>query len=245
VALPLALLAATDPAERRPASALVVDVDDHALSAALVCSDSHQVRMRGSSVQPRLNARIWKDRLLNALSDRCVRACRRDPRDCASAEQSLYEQIDDAIDRLLEGQSIEMNVRSEHWFQKLPQKPEDFVVYCSPLVKQTVTVARELVQAQLPEPPQVVWLTHAAGRLPGLATALHEHMAERTGVMMLPADAGARAALLLAPRWLRDELPRAHLDESIPLPNSLARDGKAAARETSGSKVRRGFRFGH
>src|SRR5262245_11019097 len=54
VALPLALLAATDATHRRPPSALVVDLDDHALSASLVACEAHQVRMLGKSVQPRL-----------------------------------------------------------------------------------------------------------------------------------------------------------------------------------------------
>ncbi|HEV3143938.1 MAG TPA: hypothetical protein VGZ47_08655, partial [Gemmataceae bacterium] len=93
-ALPLALLAATDPAERRPPLALIIDVDDHALAATLASSDADQVRILGTAVQPRLNERVWKDRLLNALADRCVQVCRRDPRDSATAEQGLYEQLE-------------------------------------------------------------------------------------------------------------------------------------------------------
>ena len=243
-ALPLALLAATDPAERRPPLALIVDVDDHALSAALVSSNADQVRLLGTAIQPKLNFRVWKDRLLNALSDRCVRVCRRDPRDSAVAEQTLYDQLDDALDRVLQGQNVEFTVRSEHWYQQLPQQPEDFVSYCSGLVKQTVAMARELVQGLLPEPPQAVWLTYAAGRLPGLAMALHQHMAERTGAAMLPADAGARAAVLLAPRWLREELPRTHLDTSILLPES-PRDPRSVTREVSIPAPRRTSRFDH
>ncbi|HLW67497.1 MAG TPA: hypothetical protein VKS79_19435 [Gemmataceae bacterium] len=243
-ALPVALLAATDPAERRPPLALIIDVDDHALSAALVSSNADQVRMLGTAIQPKLNLRIWKDRLLNALSDRCVRVCRRDPRDSAVAEQALYDQLDDALDRLLQSQNVEFTIRSEHWYQQLPQQPEDFISYCSGLVKQTVALARELVQGLLPEPPHAVWLTYAAGRLPGLALGLHQHMAERTGAAMLPADAGARAAILLAPRWLREELPRTHLDASILLPEP-PRDPRSVNREVSIPTPRRTSRFDH
>ena len=55
--------------------------------------------MVGTAVWPRLAVKAWKDKLLDAVSDRCVRLCRRDPRDSAEAEQSLFEQLDDSLDR--------------------------------------------------------------------------------------------------------------------------------------------------
>ena len=70
-------------------------------------------------------------------------------------------------------------------------------------------------------PPRAVWLTHEAGRLPGLAKALHTHTPERTVVEVLPATAIAKAAAALVPRWLAAELPRAHLDTVIPLPAAM------------------------
>src|SRR5260221_727713 len=84
----------------RPPLTMIVDADDHALSGALVQCEANQARLLGTTAQPRLNQRVWKDRILNALADRCVRTCRRDPRDSAAAEQTLYEQIDDALDRM-------------------------------------------------------------------------------------------------------------------------------------------------
>jgi hypothetical protein len=239
VALPLALLAVTDPAERRPPMALIVDVDNHALTASLISADMHQVRLLGTTIQAQLNERVWKDRLLNALSDRCVRVCRRDPRDSALAEQILYDQLDESLDRLLQGQRIELTIRSDSWYQNLPQQADDFEGYCATLVKQTVVAVREHVQALSPEPPHAIWLTHAAGRLPGLAMALHQHMAERTGVALLPPEAGAKAAVLLAARWQREELPRTHLDVSILLPEP-PRDPRGVPKETKTPTTYRG-----
>jgi hypothetical protein len=117
----------------------------------------------------------------------------------------------------------------------LIQTSEDFEAYCSALTKSAVAILRELVQTA-PEPPQAVWLTSAAARLPGLAVALHAHMPERTGLAAMPPDAGARAALLMAGRWARDELPRTHLDSVILLPESSSRDAGLAHREGNGAK---------
>jgi hypothetical protein len=242
----LALLAAADPGERRPAYTLVVDVDDHALTGSLVYCETNHARLLGSTVLPRLNVRLWKDRLLNGLADRCVRACRRDPRDSAIAEQALYEQIDDSLDRLRQGQKIELTVRSIHWYQNLVLQPDDFDAFCAPLAKQAALSLREMVQSVAPEPPQAVWLTYSAARLPGLADALHTYMAERTGLAELPPDAGARAAIALASRWARDELPRTHLDAIVLLPEAPAREpGRSSHRETNGASAYRGFKIGH
>lgn len=228
--LPLALLAASDASEPRPSLTMVVDVDDHALNGAIVACEANQARLIGSAIQPRLSLRIWKDRLLNALADRCVRVCRRDPRDSALAEQALFEQIDSALDRVRSGRKVDLTIRSTHWYQNLIQNADDFDGYCNALAKQSASLLRDLMLSA-PEPLQAVWLTHAAGRLPGLANALHEQLTERAGVSVLPADAGARAAVTLATRWERDELPRTHLDSVVLLPESGPQNGRAAAHE--------------
>jgi hypothetical protein len=236
IVLPLALIAATDPAERRPRLTLLIDIDDHALTGSLLQVDANQARLLGVIAEPKLNLRAWKDRLLNGLADRCVRVCRRDPRDSAAAEQALYEQIDDAMEKARQGQRLDMTVRTAQWYQNLIQTSEDFEGYCAPMTKSAVAALREFVQTA-PEPPQAVWLTCLAARLPGLAVALHAHMPERTGLAALPADAGARAALLMASRWNRDELPRTHLDSFVLLPEVAARDANPPAnREANGAK---------
>ncbi|WP_171471264.1 hypothetical protein [Frigoriglobus tundricola] len=80
---------------------------------------------------PRLNVKAWKDRLLDAISDRCVRLCRRDPRDSAEAEQALFEQLDEALDRARAGQRSSLCVRTAHWFQDVVQQPEEFEAHCA------------------------------------------------------------------------------------------------------------------
>ncbi len=236
IVLPLALMAAADPSERRPRLTLLVDIDDHALTGALIQVEANQARLLSMMSEPRLNLRVWKEQLLNGLADRCVRVCRRDPRDSADAEQALFEQIDGALERARQGQRVDMTVRTTQWYQNLIQTSEDFEGYCSPQIKAAIASLRELLQSA-PEPPQAVWLTTPAARLPGLAVGLHSHMPERTGLAAMPPDAGARAALLMASRWLRDELPRTHLDSVISMPENAVRDGgQSSYRDSNGAK---------
>jgi glyoxylase-like metal-dependent hydrolase (beta-lactamase superfamily II) len=178
-----------------------------------------QVRAAASACWPRLGVKVWKEKLLDAVSDRCVRLCRRDPRDSAEAEQALFEQLDDALDRARAGQRVSLNVRTAHWYQDVVQQPDEFDGYCTALARPAAEAIRELVAgAGLPLPPRVVWLTHAAGRLPGLAKAVHQHSSEGTAIDVLAPGAVAHAAAGLVSRWLSGELPRQHLDTTLPLP---------------------------
>ena len=129
-----------------------------------------------------------------------------------------------------QGQKVTLNIRSTHWYQDMIQQTDDFDGYCAALVKQAVAVLLELAQTG-PEPPHAVWLTHDAARLPGLIAALNDNMAERTGLAVLAPEAGARAAVTLAARWVRDELPRTHLDGTILLPEGAARDARGPRRD--------------
>ncbi len=200
------------------ATGVVIDVDDFALSASVIGFEETQARILAASTQPRLSLRIWKERLLDCLADRCIRVCRRDPRDSASAEQALFDQLEDALERTRHGQKVSLHVRAGHWFQDLVQRPDDFDGYCAGLIRQTIESVRDLLDTtDRREPPRALWLTHAAGRLPGLANALHHHMSERTLVSVLHPDAVAQATAILANRWLSGELPRVYLDTSLPL----------------------------
>jgi hypothetical protein len=206
------------PAAGGPGTVLVIDADEYALSAALISVDTDLVKSVGSAVWARLAVKAWKDRLLEAISDRCVRLCRRDPRDSAEAEQALYEQLDEALDRTRAGQRISLCVRTAHWFQDVIQQPEEFEAHCSALSRLAGDSVRDFVNGiGLAEPPRAVWLTDAAGRLPGLVRAVHANTPEGTAVEVLPPNAVASAAGALVPRWLGGNLPRAHLDSVIPL----------------------------
>jgi hypothetical protein len=170
---------------------------------------------------------MWKNKLLDSISDRCVRMCRRDPRDSAEAEQSLFEQLDDALDRLRTGQRVSLTIRTAHWYQDLLLQPDELDGYCGALAQAGAESVREMI-ASLPAPPRAVWLTHAAGRLPGLGLAIHQCTPEGTAVEVLPPGAVAHAAAALVPRWLSADLPRTHLDTVLPYPPVQVRDSKPA-----------------
>jgi hypothetical protein len=216
------------PAAGGPGAVVVIDVDEFALSAAVVVLERDAAKMAGSACWPRLGAKAWADRLIDAVSDRCVRLCRRDPRDSADAEQALFEQLDAALDKARAGQRVNLTVRTDHWFQDVALLPEEFDAYCSTPARSAAEGVRELA-AEHPAPPRAVWLTHAAGRLPGLVRAVNEHTFGSTTVDVLPPDAAARAAVALVPRWLAGDLPRQHLDSVIPIP-PVSRDAESAER---------------
>jgi len=201
-----------------PAAIVVVDADEFALHATVVGIEPGEVKLLGHAVWPKLSFKLWKDRLLDAISDRCVRVCRRDPRDSADAEQALYERLDESLHRVRLGQPVSLTVRSEHWYQDLIHRPDEFDAFCSPLAKSAADGLGEMLRtADLGVPPRAVWLTDSAARLPGLAVAVHRSVPEQTQVLALSANAVADAVAALVPRWLRDELPRGHLDALIPL----------------------------
>jgi hypothetical protein len=210
------------PAAGGPGAVVVIDADEFALSAALVSVETDLVKLVGSAVWPRLSVKAWKDRLLDAVSDRCVRLCRRDPRDSAEAEQTLFEQLDDALDRTRAGQRISLCVRTAHWFQDVIQQPEEFEAHCAALARLAGDSVRDFTNGiGLAEPPRAVWLTDAAGRLPGLVRAVHANTPEGAAVEVLPPSAVAVAVGALVPRWLSSDLPRAHLDSVIAVPQVI------------------------
>jgi hypothetical protein len=225
------------PSSGGPGAIVVIDADEFAVSAALVSVGVDLVRLVGSAAWPRLAVKAWKDRLLDAVADRCVRLCRRDPRDSAEAEQELFEQLDEALDRARSGQRISLCVRTAHWFQDVVQQPDEFETHCAALARLAGDSVRDFINGiGLAEPPRAVWLTDSAGRLPGLVRAVHANTSEGTAVEVLPPSAIAAAAAALVPRWLAGGLPRTHLDSVIPFPQLIdVRKPSAPPRSGSGS----------
>jgi hypothetical protein len=207
------------PTEAGPGAVAVIDADEYALSAVVMLVERDRVKLVATESWPRFAIKTWKDKLIDAIADRCVRLCRRDPRDSADAEQSLFEQLDDALDRTRAGQRVNLTVRTDRWFQDVVQQPEEFDGHCLALARGASDAVCELVNStSLVLPPRTVWLTHDAGKLPGLARAIHMNTHEGAAVEVLPAAAVSQAAAALVPRWLKAELPRAHLDSVIQLP---------------------------
>ncbi len=208
--------AGTRPLPAGRAVVLVVECDEFALSVSRVAVNPGSVSLAAHAAWPRLSRKVLTDRLIDGLSDRCVRLCRRDPRDTASAEQMLFDQLDAALDFARTWQGTTVPVRSEHWFQDIPVRPGDLAQMAKPLTELAAGALRKFV-ADSPDtlPPAAVWLTHGAARWPGLAEALHKAVPEQTAVCALSALAPAEAVAALLPRMLAGEIGRPHAEREI------------------------------
>lgn len=154
-------------------SVLVIDVDDYALTLAWVRSIAGKANLIESRSFPHLGLRVWKDRLINALSDLFVWQHRRDPRDVPQAEQSLFDQLDVLVDAAQQNRAIQLGVQGRDWFKHLLVHPEQARQLCQPLVNKAMAEADHLLlSCPSGEIPRGILLTHAAGRLPGLVEAL-------------------------------------------------------------------------
>jgi hypothetical protein len=226
VPAPLAAALTAHAAQPWPGLALAVDVDDHALTWAAVAVEEGWARLVAVQSLPPLGGRAWKQRLLNAVADRCVRRSRRDPRDSAQAEQSLYEQLENALDTRQPGRGVELAIVTPQWYQNLILRREELAGLCAPLVHQ-VLEARVAVEEACGRPAiGAVLVTAAAARLPGLVAALEERDGEvpadeliplRPKVQVLTADDAALAAHAVALHVCSGTLPAGYLD-SAPLP---------------------------
>lgn len=201
-----------------PGVAVIVDVDESCLFASAVQVNESEVRILASGHWPSCSLRFWRDRLLDAISDRCVRLCRRDPRDSGAAEQGLYDAIEDALDRSRRGQTVTLAARADRWYQDLTLTPADLESFSAEQTKQASRLLGEMLSSlALPVPPKAVWLSAKAAALPGLATALYEQSPEGTEVAVLPVEAAAEAAAALDARARSGQLSASHHDGVMPL----------------------------
>jgi hypothetical protein len=255
VRAPLANALAAYRAEPWSGLALLVDADDHALTAAAVVADGDQLSVHAAQSWSHLNLRVWKGRLLDAVADCCIRQSRRDPRDTPAAEQSLYEQIEDALDTCVQGKTVEFFIQTAQWYQHLLLRPEEITAYCDRLARRALQAIQELLTTTAArEALRVMLVSHAAGRLPGLVAALQnmipdqapvaqpepstdfgedllQERGEPARVTVQLADATAQAAHEMAIRIQGGELSRGHLDFAIPLPKSGPQSGAGDAKK--------------
>src|SRR5262245_4602008 len=66
---------------------VAVDIDEHALTISVLRPSDADLVALGQRVLPALGLRIWRERLMAAIADRCVRTSRRDPRESPDADQ--------------------------------------------------------------------------------------------------------------------------------------------------------------
>jgi hypothetical protein len=223
-------------------TALVLDADEHALTWSVMISEGHNVRLLAShSIKP-ASVRVWFDRLIDAVSDRCVRLCRRDPRDSAAAEQSLFEQLDSALNAPRKELQVTLNLRTEHWFQELKVSLEDFEHFTATLARLAVDGMRQVAAdahtaAPVMARPDVLLVTADAARLPGLVAAATQNVPEPTTIRVLSADALAVAGHALAGHCLRGDLGGAHNGAAIP---RFMADGKSRRGDTRSQRSEAG-----
>ncbi len=173
---------------------LVLDLDDHALSIAMVRAVEGQAHMLDVRHLPHLGYRVWRERLLNALADLCVLQSRRDPRAAPQAEQGLFEQLDMLLDACQKGRMAQLGVQATGWYQNLVLEPGQVEGFCAGLVRQVLREVEALWDS-LPGAPSsfgapalsftdggpraVILVTELAARLPGLVPALRNFVQQR------------------------------------------------------------------
>jgi hypothetical protein len=215
IALPLAL-AAHDTNTQRGLT-LVLDADDELATWSLIETNANYHRLRVVIPMTYAGIRGWVDRLLGFVADRCIRLCRRDPRDSAQAEQSLDEQITEFLRDPRPGQPLTVRLRTEHWVQILTISWDDITKICATPANLVADEGQAIVTCiNSAHPPDVIWITSAAAKLPRLLETISLRWPERTSVLELAPEAGAEAAWAVAARRVRGELPSDDLRDVVP-----------------------------
>lgn len=213
--------------------ALVVDVDEHALTWSVVATQGVTAALVQVESHPTLGLLSWYERALAAVADGFVFRHRRDPRDSADVEQSLYDQLDRLFEECQHGKAGEVIWQTSTGTHLLTLNASDLLTACNSLLERTLQGYRACLDATEDQGPvRSIVVTAAAARLPNLTRELERLLAEdslraRTRlsedvndapahVRVLPADAVVHAAHELTARWFRKELPQGHL-EVVPL----------------------------
>jgi hypothetical protein len=232
VAAPLAIARGAYGEEPWSGTAVLVDADDHASIWTVLQADQQQIGIVKGGALPELGLRIWKECLLNAIAGWCIRHSRRDPRDSGSAEQLLFDQLNDVLQASQDDQLVEVVIQTATWCQNLILQPEQVRGFCASLVDQAVDEIGCAFGNGVTDGVAVLLVTPSAARLPGLVPALAETMGLRIPVRLLSADAAARTAhQLAATRDLGSGAPRDFIATSIPMAKT-ARAASSAAGQT-------------
>jgi len=228
--------------------AVVIDLDGYALTLSAVVVREDRVRVLHVHPATRLGRSVWLSRLLDGAALRCIRLSRRDPREVAETEQSLFDQLAAVLDGQAREESVQLVLQTPHWYQHLKFTTDELSALCAPLVQRTLAELHQFL-AEVAELGSVgaVLMTGPAARLPGLAAAVEEQIYKPEAepaleeesddfgesliendmlaarVHMLDDDAVARAAFDLALRQHRGELSRGHVD-CVSLPSNNAKE---------------------
>lgn len=229
-------------------TALVLDIDEHALSLTSVQDADGQAHLLEHFSFPHLGLRVWHNRLLNALADACILQSRRDPRACGGAEQTLFLQLPTLLEESRQGRMVNVSFHTSTWAQNLVLHPNQVATFCTSLTRQVLHEVEKIYHASWPRrPPSVLILSSQVGLLPGVIPALQEAFERWTAasleqeimhggeedfgenlagddpaqsgkLILLGTEAAARGAHTVGCKFLAGELPRCHLDVAVPLP---------------------------
>lgn len=156
-------------------SAVVIDVDDHALWISVLREADGRAAHEQTYLYARLGLKDWKARLLNALADCCIFQSRRDPRQFPAAEKALALQLELVMESCVQNRPAQVSFQTANWYQNLLLQPEETEAFCAALVRPVLRDVQALFRGAWPGPsPSVVFLTAQAAMLPGLAVGLED-----------------------------------------------------------------------
>ncbi|MFM7150034.1 MAG: FHA domain-containing protein, partial [Gemmataceae bacterium] len=223
---------------------LVIDADGHAMTLSVVERTGGELRLRVVQSSPHVQRGLWLRRLVDGAASRCVRQCRRDPRESAQTEQYLYEQFVHLLDQG-NGRPVQMHLQGEGWFHHLFLQAEDMAGMVLPLLRLLQTdIQSVLGTLESMGPLSAVVATQSAVGLPGVIPLLRNRLNARpptpapttladedygdlllrvsslsVGVYPLPPDALSCLAHELAVRVHSGDFPRGHLN-TVRLPQA-------------------------
>jgi hypothetical protein len=153
--------------------AVVLDVDGHALTWSAVAVRDDVVRVLHTHLAAQLARGVWLCRLLDSVAHRCVRLSRRDPRESAETEQTLFDQLAALLDARRGDELAEMVIQTPHWYQHLKFSPAELTSFCAPLARRAAAEMRDFLTAITTlDSVGAVLLTGSAARMPGLTEAM-------------------------------------------------------------------------
>lgn len=224
-------------------SLLMIDVDGHALTWAVLQREADELRLRSVRPSPHLGRAAWLKKMMDGVAARCVRQCRRDPRESPETDQSAYDQLSALLEDPPPGPA-QLRLQGSGWYHNMALAREELVALASPVLRQALAEL-DLAMAEMAQAgrPSAALLTSSAAGLPGLAEAVRARLqavapaddegdlgnalvGATGGVQVLQPDALARAAHGLAVRIHRGEVSTAHPD-GVALPVAASASSRA------------------
>jgi hypothetical protein len=173
-----------------------LEMDEHGLSCSRGKTSEMEMQLSHHSLAPGLGVRQAKEEILNGIAELCVRQSRRDFRDSGSAEQDLYDQLDDVLEAATREEMIEVVIRTSHWCQNLILEPAKVQAMAKTLTDGIVDLVQDQQSDNAARP--AILLNAVTAKTPGLVPALLEASKEGTLVRAFSEEsiaAGLHAAM--------------------------------------------------